>query len=77
MHAIVNSGVAAWGDLRELDRQIVEDNVGMCAIHALRFAKLVKAAPHRGGAPGRWVVGVGGFPEERAERGRRGGRVER
>ena len=35
--------MATWGALRELDRQILEDNAGMCA---MRFAKLVKAAPH-------------------------------
>ena len=29
-----NCGVATWGDLRELDREILGDNVRMSAVHA-------------------------------------------
>ena len=35
-----NCGVATWGDLRELDRDILCDNFGMSPVHAKRFEKL-------------------------------------
>ena len=41
-----NCGVATWGDLRELDREILGNNVGMSAVHAKRFEKLVASAPY-------------------------------
>ena len=41
-----NCGVATWGDLRELDREILGDNVGMSAVHAKRFEELVASAPY-------------------------------
>ena len=41
-----NCGVATGGDLRELDRAILRDNVGMSPVHAKRFEKLVASAPY-------------------------------
>ena len=41
-----NCGVATWGDLKELDRTILCDNVDMSPVHAKRFEKLVASAPY-------------------------------
>ena len=44
--AMANCGADTWGDVREFDREILTDNIGMNVLDAKRFAKFLASAQH-------------------------------
>ena len=41
-----NCGADTWGDVREFDREILTDNIGMNVLDTKRFAKFLASAQH-------------------------------
>ena len=44
--AMANCGADTWGDVREFDKEILTDNIGMNVLDAKRFAKFLESAQH-------------------------------
>ena len=44
--AMANCGADTWGDVREFDKEILADNIGLNVVDAKRFAKFLASAQH-------------------------------
>ena len=44
--AMANCGADTWGDVREFDKDILADNIGLNVVDAKRFAKFLASAQH-------------------------------